>query len=202
MGCPAMLWWISAFGQPLGQIGGPFDGRRVAGQRRGSADRRGPITPSSARRPSSSQVPSTMSPPGASRGCIVRQDSITASSGYWRRTLNARTRIGRRPASSKPPTRNSTVLSARSCSGGLHPLRVDLQADHPHVGPHRLQARRQFQRGDGQPARSPGRPPPVRQPIAALSAPEANASASGRPGATGWLRSFPGSACRPGVATY
>ena len=40
---------------------------------------------------------------------MVDHASATASTGYWRNTLNARTRTGRRPANSKPPSPNSTV---------------------------------------------------------------------------------------------
>ena len=71
--------------------------------------------------------------------------SGTSSTGYCRSTLNARTNTGRSPANSKPPRANSTPAVAAG-RAAVDPHRVDLQADHPHVGPHRAQPRGQLQR--------------------------------------------------------
>ena len=63
-------------------------------------------------------------PPGASLVLISDQASSTASSGYCRSTLNARTKTGRWPANSKPPMPNSTesflaVRAALTRSGSI-----------------------------------------------------------------------------------
>ena len=186
IGWPATLWWISTFGSRSARS----DGRSIANGSQASVRLIGPSPSSSTqqqRRPSSSQVPSTISPPGASPACITDHASGTASTGYWRSTLNARTRTGLRPANSKPPSPNSTPSR-----DGRHPLRMDLQADDPDVGAHHPQPRRQLERRHRQRAvaevdhqRIGGRqqrgahPPRVHQPAVAAAQPVV---AGGAPG--------------------
>ena len=139
------------------------------------------------RRPNSSHVPSTISPPGASPARIVAQASGTSSTGYWRSTLNARTSTGRSPANSKPPSANSTPAVAAGWAVSTR-VRVDLQADHPHVCPHRPQPVGQLQRGHRQRAVAQVDHQRVGRRLQQRRAPAANAPASGRSGAAGCSR--------------
>ena len=124
-------------GQPLGQIRRALDGERVTGQR--EADRTVGVEQHPAhRRPSSSQVPSTINPPGASRDRITAHASATASTRILAQHVE-RPHQHRVPA--RPVRNRRARIRLRHCggTGRADPIGVDLQADDPDVGAHRLQ---------------------------------------------------------------
>ena len=186
MGWPATLWWIST----LGSRSARSDGRSIANGSQASVRLIGPSRVEQHPAAAAAQLvaravddqPARRQPAPASAPTRRR----TASTGYWRSTLNARTKTGRSPANSKPPSANSTPSRERR-----HSFRVDLQADDADVGAHRPQPGRQLAASSPAARRSRGRPPAGRRRPAARCAPAASAPASGRCGAAGcnrWCR--------------
>ncbi len=151
MGWPGTLWWINAFGRRSARS----EGRSIANGSQASVRLSGPSASSRSqqhRRPSSSQVPSRISPPGANRAVISDHASGTDSTSYWRRTLNARTNVGRRLANSKPPRANSTGAPPAVARAPRTRSGIDLQSHHPDVVAHAPQPSGQLQGRHGKSA--------------------------------------------------
>ncbi len=183
IGWPCHVVVDQHLGQPLGEIRRAFDRERIAGQRQ--ADRPVGVQQHPAAEPAQLVAGAVDDQPTRrQRRCIVDHASGTASAGYWRSTLNARTKTGLPPGQFETAERefDCAVLggarAARPVRDGFPGRRLGHRRAPPAVAP-------------PAPASSPaarrsrGRLPAGRRRTAARRAPVANAPASGRCGAAG-----------------
>ncbi len=143
---PGTLWWISALGSRSASVAGVsrVDRRAARVSERGPARSR---QTQAASRPSSSQVPSTSDPARRQRAGHRRPGRrhpiLVVLAQHVERPHHHRPQPGQLEAAAGE--RQPRRVGGRR--GGGHPRRVDLQPDHPHVGPHPGQPRPQLDRG-------------------------------------------------------
>ena len=147
MGWPGTLWWISTFGSRSARSDGLLDGERVARQRQ-------------AHRAVGVQQHPAAAPAEFVAGAVDDQTARARVGPHHRPRVGHRVDVVlaqhvERPHQHRLQSGQFETAEGefdvgrrhgRCGAGGVDPLGVDLQADDPHVGPHRAQPRGQFQR--------------------------------------------------------
>ena len=108
-GSPGTLWWISALGSRSASVAGRVQRGEPGGERQRTRARSRRAAPRTRAGRARRRCPRPARRRVRGRPASPPRPRSTSPSSYCRRTLNARTTAGRRPASSNPPRTNVSV---------------------------------------------------------------------------------------------